>query len=175
MPRGEDSAAHRRAQQPFERPVARAPEIGRQTRPVQVHVDGQGIGGSVVSQPPLFAADFRHRHPPPAELPGDGHQQIPRGPELLEVFGEEPILRVVTGGSLLEAKQHLVRERECLRHYRNPGIPDRLDGTRLDLCRHASLLVGAHTAWGGARSEIPLHQKAGKAAKPAHPRPPVCS
>ena len=126
--------------------VARAPEIRRQPRPVEVHVHRQGVGGRVVAQPPLLAADLGQRHPQPAELPGHGHLQVARRPKLLEVLGEEPVLLVVAGGPLLKAEQHLVRERGGLRRERDPDISGGLDGPRLGLCRHASLLMGALTA-----------------------------
>ena len=105
----EDVALHRAAEEPLERAVAAAPQIGGNADPVEVHVDRERGRSGVVAELPLLAADLRERHAGATEVLRDIHRQVSRRPELLEVLGEKAVLPVVLRSSLGEAVQHLLR------------------------------------------------------------------
>src|SRR5689334_5619296 len=50
------------AQEPLQRVIAAAPQIGGNAYPIQMHVHGQGGGWSVIGEPPLLAANLGEVH-----------------------------------------------------------------------------------------------------------------
>ena len=104
----EHLACHRLLQQPLDRAIALAPEIGDQSDPVDVHVDAESRGGRVVAEPALFAAALRERHAAPAEFLRHRHRQVAGALQVVEVLLEEAVLAVVGPAPLGEAAQHVV-------------------------------------------------------------------
>ena len=72
VPGGEDLARHRLLQQPVERAVAAAPEIGGRPDPVEVHVDAERGRRRVIGEAALLAADLGQVRPRPPSSCGTG-------------------------------------------------------------------------------------------------------
>jgi hypothetical protein len=106
----EDLAGGCAAEQPLERPIAGAPEVGGDACPVQVHVDGNRGCRRVVRQAPLFAAYLGQAEAPTAELVWNRHAQITRRAQLLEVLIEEPVVAIVAWRPLVAARQQILRQ-----------------------------------------------------------------
>src|SRR5437763_4931083 len=110
MSGGEDFTGGSFAQNPFERIIARAPEISRYACPIQVHVDGERGRRSAVREPTLLLSDSGECHSEAPKLTRHRKLQIARRAEVLEVFMKEAILSIVDGCALAEAEQGLVRQ-----------------------------------------------------------------
>ena len=93
----ENLAPRRRFQQPSQRPIAGAPQVRSDARPVQVHVDRERRRRRVVAKAPLLAHDFGQRAARAAELRRHRQQQVARLAQLLEVLGEKPVLASYCG------------------------------------------------------------------------------
>ena len=103
---GEDLAGGRFLEDPLERLVAGAPEVGGDADPVVVHVDAERGGRRVVGETPRFAGDLGQREAEAAELPRHGHPQVAGLAQLVEVLLEEPVVAVVAGGAGAERLEH---------------------------------------------------------------------
>ena len=125
----EHLSARRLLEQPRERRVAGAPQVGGDARPVEVHVDGERRGRRVVRETPLFADDLGQRQAESAQLLRHGEAQVARLAQLLEVLGKEAVLLVVAPGSRLEAGQQLVGQERLMSHGRVGILWDVWPGT----------------------------------------------
>ena len=96
---GEDLAGDGLLEQPLERTIAAAPEIGGQTGPVEVHVDAQSRRRRAVGEAPLLPADAGEIGSQAAQLGRHGKRQVPGVTEVLEVLAAEPVVPVVAGGA----------------------------------------------------------------------------
>ena len=101
-------------EQPRERRVAGAPEVGGDARPVEVHVDGERRGGRMVRETTLFADDLGQCQAEPAQFRRDREAQVARLAQLLEVIRKEGVLLVVAPGPRLEAGQQLVGQERLM-------------------------------------------------------------
>ena len=111
MAGGEDLPGGRFLEDPLDRRVTGPVQVGGQTRPVQMHVGGQGRGRRPVGQAPLLLAHLHERQTLPSELRGHGELEVASGPEVLEVLVEEAVLPVIDGSSLAETVEQVVGER----------------------------------------------------------------
>jgi len=96
------------AEEPFQRVVTRTPEVRGDARPVDVHVDGYRRGRRVVREAPLLATNLDQCEPAPTELLWNRHRQVSGRAQILEVFGEEPILAVVYRRAFVAAPEQLL-------------------------------------------------------------------
>ena len=90
--------------------VAGTEQIGGDTGPVDVHVDGERRRRGVVAQPAEEPRVLVEAGAAAAELGRDGDVEEAAGSQLGEVLVEEPVLAVVGLGSFVEAGEHLVGE-----------------------------------------------------------------
>ena len=95
MAGGEHFAGRGLAQQPLVRLVAGAPRVGDEPDPVVVHVEAQRRRRRVLRQPPRLARGVGERQAEAAEFLREGHLQIARRLQLVEIFLTELIVAVV--------------------------------------------------------------------------------
>jgi hypothetical protein len=95
MARGEDLPGFGFLQQPLERAIAAAPEVGGVSDPVMVHVEADRGRRRELRQPAGLASDLDEVHPRPTELFRQGQVQVAGGAQLVEVFLEESIVTVI--------------------------------------------------------------------------------
>jgi hypothetical protein len=105
--RGEDVAGGRALENPRAAGVAGAQQVRGQAGPVEVHVDRDRGGGSVVGEPALLGADLGQGQARTAVREGQGEIEVAGGAQLGEVLGEEAVLPVVDRGALVEPGEHL--------------------------------------------------------------------
>ena len=111
----EHLARHRLLQQPLERAVAAAPQIGDQPDPVEVHVDAERRSGRVIGEPALLAAHLGEVQAAAAQFLRHRHRQIAGAPQVVEVLLEEAVLAVVDGAPAI------VRAKDLSQHARRTG------------------------------------------------------
>jgi hypothetical protein len=80
---------------PFEGAVARSPQVGRNTRPVEMHINGKRRGRCEIGEVLLFSANFRERQATPTQLLRNWNGQIAQGAKLFVIFGEEAVITIV--------------------------------------------------------------------------------
>ena len=107
---GEHFAGDRFLEQPHERTVAVAVEVGGDAGPVDVHVRRQRGGGGVVREARGLAADLGEREAETAELHRHRHEEVAGSAELLEVLVEETVVAVVLGGAAGAAVEDVLRQ-----------------------------------------------------------------
>ena len=103
-----DFAVHRADEQPLERLVARPPQVGGHTRPVDVHVDAQRGGVRVVGQAALLLHHLGEGEAAAAELARHRAGEVAGLLQLGEVLGEESVLAVVARRPFRESLEHRV-------------------------------------------------------------------
>jgi hypothetical protein len=111
VPGGKHFAPYCLFEQPRQRQVAGAPEIGRHASPVKVHVDGERRRRRVVGKAALLANNIGERESHPPELRRHRQPQVTGLLELVEILGEEAALPVVFGRSRGKPRQHVVGEK----------------------------------------------------------------
>jgi hypothetical protein len=126
VPGREDLAGHGLFEKPGERGIAHPVEVGRDTDPVQVHVDRQGRGWRPVGETSLLLADFGEVQPLPAELLRDVDLQVACLLQFLEVLREEPIVAVVAGSALAAAVDQALGQDRRSRFGDGHGCPPSL-------------------------------------------------
>ena len=94
-PAANTSPGRRLLEQPLQRPVAGAPEIGGDAGPVEVHVDRQRRRRGVIAETPLLLRDARPASGPRRRAPSARPAAVPGLAQLLEVLREEHVVAVV--------------------------------------------------------------------------------
>lgn len=110
MARREDVARGRALEDPLERWVPEAPQVGRDAHPVVVHVQGERRGRRVAGQAARFLHQVRHRKARPAKIRRQREPQVAGIAQLLEVLVEERVVAVVARRPLTASLQQLVRQ-----------------------------------------------------------------
>jgi hypothetical protein len=162
----EHLTSHRFLEDPAEAFVAAMPQIRGHSSPVHVHVEGEGGGGRTASQATLFLAHLGQAHAQAAQLGRDGHQQIARGPDLLEVFRKEAILPVIAGGPRRTVLKDLLGQHS---HMDASGSMTRLTVRKRPV---TNLRTGTDCGYGmaSARTE-PAPRGLDQPADPVNPQP----
>jgi hypothetical protein len=92
-------------QEPLERPIAAAPQVGGVADPVGVHVETERRRRRKPRQPTRLAGDFDETHAQPAEFFRQRHVPVAGGAQLVEVFLEEAIVTVEDRRSIAASLQ----------------------------------------------------------------------
>ena len=99
VPGREDFSGRSFLENPLERLVAAAEGIRRIANPIVVHVKRERGRRRIHRELPRLTAHLGEVQAGPAELARDGHAEVTRRLQLVEIFLEEPVFLVVPGSA----------------------------------------------------------------------------
>ncbi len=89
MAGGKHLTGYSALQEPFQGLIAGTPEVGGNTRPVQVHIHCQGGGRGVIGEAALLLADLGQAHAHTSQLFWHVHAQVAGLAQLLKILSEK--------------------------------------------------------------------------------------